>query len=149
MKFSDITEDRDWIQDPDQDYTNPLPVIHNDNIFDTMDEVDVELINYYKDNIGPIKSADDYATAINLMYKKTGTIQDVPIKDIICIEKYLNSIHLKALTTGSTKSSSNMPIFYKDQGKFYASDGNHRIVANYLMKKTTAKGLVLDVWDIL
>lgn len=147
-----IEEDREWVQDEGYDFVNPLPLIQNDDAFDLMSEVDGELLQMYKDEQG-IDELPDYRQAGAITVKKRdmeGTVEDVPISQIVSIEKYLNKDHIDALRNNAdVKSSSDLPTFYKQGKIYYAGDGNHRLVAKYLDGDKTIKALVLDSDKIL
>jgi hypothetical protein len=147
MRISELFEDRQWEKDEDHNMVNPLPVIQDDHAFELMDAIDEALIKRYPNYeklTGPA-----YGKAIQVMRAKYGEVQDVPINKIVSLEKYLNGDHVKALQQGPVKTSSEMPLFYKENNTYYAGDGNHRIVANYLIGRESVKGLVLDSDKIL
>lgn len=138
-----VVEDYSWEQDPGMDFVNPLPVIDSADYFDLFDDVDGELIA--RSGQEP-KSGPEYAKLITKMRNKFGTIEEVPIAQILATEKYLDPAvkHSKR-----AKPSSKLPILYKQGNKYIVGDGNHRIVRTYLKGKKTVKGLVLDADEIL
>jgi len=149
MKIFELTEERNWVQDEGYDFVNPLPVIQNDDAFELIDHVDGVLLQMYKDEQGIEGNLPDYRQAGSItvsMREREGTVQDVPIAQIVSLEKYLNKKHIDGLRRqDDVKTSSNMPLFYKQGNTYYAGDGNHRIVAQHLNGDKTIKGLVLDI----
>jgi len=151
-KYANVNEEREWIQDPGYDLTNPLPIIQDDDAFELIDEVDAVLLQMYKDEKG-IERFDDhreYARVTIMMREREGTVEEVPINQVVSLEKYLDKEHVDALRNKSeVKTSSEMPLFYKQGNTYYAGDGNHRLVAAHLDGKQTVKGLVLHTEKFL
>ena len=147
IKDRPITEERDWVQDEGYDLENPLPIIQDDDVFELIDEVDNVLLQKYKDEHG-IDRLENYRDAGKftvIMREREGTVEDVPISQIVSLEKYLSKDHINALRgKADVKISSDMPLFYKQGNTYFAGDGNHRIVAAHLDGEKTIRGLVLD-----
>jgi hypothetical protein len=121
------SEIKDYLKN--NDMKNPLPYITADdsqNVWDAINNTDDEV-------------SDVGGQAVPM---------DVPINKIVCIEPRLNSAYVKAIQSGKV-TKTDLPVFYFYNSKYYASDGNHRIVAAYLNKQPTIRGDVYDAhyWD--
>jgi len=137
----------EWERDPDHSMVNPMPIIDDDDVYGFMDDVDSELAELIPNRANLAGKA--YGNALEKVRHKVGTVQEVPINQIVSTEKYLVKGQINALVRGIAKSSSQMPILYKDGNTYYPGDGNHRIAADYISKKNSVKGLVLDAQEIL
>jgi len=137
----------EWERDPDHSMVNPMPIIDNDDVYGFMDDIDSELAELIPNRANLV--GREYGTALEKIRYKVGTVQEVPINQIISTEKYLVKDQIRALIKGGAKSSSDMPVLYKQGNTYYPGDGNHRIVAQYLSKKNTVRGLVLDAETIM
>lgn len=147
MRIKELFEDFQWDRDPDQDMENPLPLIKDDYAFNLMDSVDTALVSMVP---GHEKlSGGNYGATVIKAREQAGTEQDVPIKQMVSTEKYLVSDQIKALMQGRARSSSKLPLLYKDGDTYYIGDGNHRIAADFLNKRPTTRALVLDANKIL
>jgi len=133
MKINDILKE-DWEQDPGYDYENPLPHSNDEWIWHFMEEIEDEYKEYYGVNMRPKDIADNY-----------GKVMSVPLNKIITTEKWLKKEQIEAIMNNNAKSSSELPIFYYEDGKYVVGDGNHRIVAAYLNKERSIKGRVLSL----
>lgn len=133
MRISDLLRE-DWEKDPGYDYENPLPHSNEEWIWHFMEEIDDEYKEHYDVQMKPKDIADNY-----------GKVMNVPISNIITTEKWLKKEQIEAILNNTATSSSNMPIFYYEDGNYVAGDGNHRIVAAYLSKEQAIKGRVLSL----
>jgi hypothetical protein len=122
----------DWEQDPGYDYENPLPHSNDEWIWHFMEEIEDEYKEHYGANMRPKDIADKY-----------GKVMNVPLSNIIATEKWLKRDQIESIMNNSATSSSELPIFYYEDGKYVVGDGNHRIVAAYLNKESSIKGRVL------
>jgi len=136
-----------WIQDDDQDFINPVPIITDTEVFNFMDEIDRTAYEMFPENKGLSGSA--YGMAMKKARAKIGTVEQVPMQQIVSTEKYLKTSQLAAILNGKAKSSSDYPILYKQGNTYIAGDGNHRIAAQFIKQQPTIKALVLDGAKIL
>ena len=147
LQGKEFNEDYESFRDADRDMVNPLRITDSGDIFELMDDVDAEIASKI-----PKKqklSSDAFAKALRKMRGRVGKIENIPIKQIIGTEKYLVKDKIMSLLKGDSKSSSKLPILYKQNNKYYVGDGNHRIAAEFLSKKPTVRALVLDTQGIL
>ncbi len=150
MKIHEILHENDSLEDenPDRNFSNPLPVVDASEEFDIFDDVEQYFIDEYKqendldDNAGLANIGNILVTA----REKYGDIEQVPIDKIVTIEPYLYSQHLKSLVNNTNvKTSSKYPFLLKYNGRYVAADGNHRIVAAMQRGEDTIQALVIDL----
>ena len=137
MRFNQIVQDGSG--DEEQEYARthdmkkPLPVTTDPKIFDMMEFADDHLANEFRE----LPYVARFSAGAKLM--------TVPMNQIVCIEPRLKSSHIKDIRAGNnTQQSSEYPKFYWFDGKYFANDGTHRIVAAFLDNRTAIRGEVVN-----
>lgn len=152
--------------DNERQYKNPIRYEprRGEEIFDLADEVLHELIDLHiKQNKMPMPDInitkakyggqakkvrrESYIKAKNAVNKKYGKIAEVSIENLITIEANLYEPALHQMKQGKNFTSA-LPLIYKVNDDLLIADGNHRIVNELNMGKTTTKIFVIDIGQL-
>jgi len=149
MKVKELLEFNDD-EEAGRDYPNPIPAIDENSpdfnkFFDAAEEADNLMIYAYKkqNNIEGDLSGREYGNILKQSRQLFGNAVNIPIDKLIATETKLDKSHLNKIMQG--EPSKKLPDVYKMGGKYYLSDGNHRVAAEALQGNQTVKVLLLDI----
>ncbi len=126
---------------------NPLPVGDEkllNRVFDMGDDLESKQVAKYR---ATKKYANTpFPELAKRVREELGTMMDVPISQVVALEKYLDGEHLNALVHNKpTTNPSGVITLIKFQNKYYIQDGTHRIAAAAFNGDETIHALVIDV----
>ena len=140
-----------WVDEPEPDVPNPLPVppdTERGDILDTIDDIEGNLVSQaYKRLFGEfdVKKPHQWGEAAEYVRNRIGTVQLVPIASLTAIEPNLYGDHLSRLARGEKpRTGTKLPVIYILSSGNYIGDGNHRVVNELSKGREKVKALVID-----